>query len=245
MACYRRCHERHLLHIFPLFNSAPKSKDKAINKYGDSLAESMNELQEGKTTLSKVGNQYGLSRERIRQLYQIFFDEKYTAAVEKRSAVRTETKNELDRTNQIFENRLNRAKKHCNSYIGIVSENIFNEKCKSLGYVVEMQRGGNVYDAKVNGIPVDIKCCTSAHRTGRRGDRQLYYHFNTTKKQHDAVKFFPFYLLDENAWYIIPVSEVNKISFHLPKYDIEYNGNHRYQDVQKYREAWHLLKNKE
>jgi hypothetical protein len=241
MLCYRRCHERHLLHIFPLFKSANITKKKAVEKFGKFFVVDLEILRSGETTLRAVGEKYGVSRERIRQLYNIFFEEKYTMTVEERAKRLKLTAMKEDAEKQKFENRMNRAKKHCTTYTGIIAENLFREKCKSLGYDVEMQRGHFVFDAKVNGIAIDIKCGSNARRTSPES-KQRYYNFNTTDKQREAVKYFPFYLIDEDSWYILPASVISKTAFHIPKYDITHGKFHKYRDIQQYREAWHLLK---
>lgn len=241
--CYSLCRERKMLHIFPTFNSESRTVNNALIKYGQGFMSDLEFLKSGGTTLAAVGLKYGLSRERIRQLYPIFFGEKYGWVVRERHGM-LEIKKEKDYNEKMkFENRLNRAKKNCSIYTGIVAENLFKNKCEFLGYTVKMMNGHHLYDAEVNGIPVDIKSRTESAIYVKCKSNQKYYHFNTTDKQRKAVRFFPFLLFDENSWYIFPVDVVGKSkTFFVPKYDIEYCGYHKYRDIQKYREAWHLLK---
>ncbi len=242
-SCYSLCRKKRVLHIFPTVNSENKTIIKAIDKYGDGFRDDMDLLRSGGTTLAKVGNKYGLTRERIRQVYPKFFGEKYTEVTHCRKVANKVKKEKLYEEKMRFDNRLNRAKKNCPTYTGIVAENLFRNKCESLGYKVKMMNGNHLYDAEVNGIPVDIKSNTESAIFVKCKSRQKYYHFNTTDKQKGAVKFFPVFLFDENSWYILPVGLLNKIkTYYIPKYDIEYAGSHKYRDIQKYREAWHLLK---
>lgn len=241
--CYQACRKKKLLHIFPTTNQDLDGKTNAINKYGSGLIRDMNILRSGNTTLINIGNKYGISRERIRQLYPMFFGENYTPTVKRRIETRKTLEQIKDKEKHLFENRLSRAQKHCNSYTAIIAENLFLQKCKILGYDITMERGNFLYDATVNGIPVDVKSCSAASNYQRyHTGHQLYYHFNSRKKQRESVKFFPFYLFDCDIWYIIPAKNLNSQTYFLPKYDTNYNGMHKYREVQKYREAWHLLK---
>ena len=239
--CYSLCRVKGLLDIFPTTDSGSTSRLRAIKKYGQSLLEDMEYLQSGRTTLATIGSRYSLTRERVRQLYSIFFGEKYTEAVRKKTSLRKERVQRDDYERNLFPNRHSRAKKSGPRYTGMIAEKLFLEKSESIGYVVEMARGGAVYDATVNGIPVDIKCGSAAVLCWKRG-KQLYYHFGTRKKQREIVKYFPFYLIDQDLWYIIPSKELKGEAYFVPKYDIDYKGHHKYRDIQKYREAWHLLK---
>uniref|UniRef100_A0A6H1Z5S5 Putative sigma-70 region domain containing protein n=1 Tax=viral metagenome TaxID=1070528 RepID=A0A6H1Z5S5_9ZZZZ len=202
----------------------------------------MESLRAGETTLAKVGDSHGLTRERIRQIYKLYWGEKYTVTVTTRAERREKEKEEEKREYGLFENRVNRAKKNCSTYTGIVAENLFKDKCESLGYDVKMMNGHYLYDAEVNGIPVDVKSRTESAIYVKCKSNQKYYHFRTTDKQRAAVKFYPFLLFDEGSWYIIPVEILGKgRTFFVPKYDITYSGKNRYKELQKYREAWHLL----
>ncbi len=240
--CYSLCRKKKVLHIFPLINSENKTITRLMDKYGQGFDDDMEVLRSGQTTLAKIGNKYGLSRERIRQIYPKFFKEEYTEVAHGKHVATLARKEKEYEEHMVFDNRLKRAKKNCTTYIGIIAENLFKNKCESLGYAVKMMNGHHINDAEVNGIPVDIKSRTESAIYGKCKSHQKYYHFNTTDKQRKAVKFFPFFLFDENSWYIFPVEEIKSNTFFVPKYDIEYNGYHKYRDIQKYREAWHLLK---
>jgi hypothetical protein len=237
--CYKACRKKNLLHIFPLTNE--NSRARAIERFGCDFLPDMETLREGKATLTAIGGKYGVSRERIRQLFEIVFSEKYTTTVTVKKDIASKKRKAADTEKHIFENRLNRAKKSGNSYTGLLAEELFRKKCIDLGFSIEMCRGGFAYDAIVNGIPVDIKSRTEAALYCKKGAKQKYYHFSTNKIQRGKVRFFPFYLIDEDLWYIIPSGIVKCEAFYIPKYDITYAGSHKYQDLQKYREAWNLL----
>jgi len=261
--CYSACRIKGLLHIFPSLHSNENSKASAIQKYGMSLQDNMDILSNGRSTLDIVGKKYGITRERVRQLYYIFFGEKYSSVVSKkiesnkaireenagkhsvevqeRKKIRLRLREEKIEEFQDFDNRLNRIKKNCTTYIGIIAEHLFREKCKSFGYEVEMQKGGHVFDAKVNGIAVDVKSRTTAVIYSN-SNKQPYYYFHSKEKQRNKIKFLALYLQDEDSWYILPSSIVKGRRVSIPKYDVPGHGCHRYRDLQQYREAWHLLK---
>jgi len=242
-SCYSLCRKKKLLQIFPTLNSENKTIKKTLKKYGDGFLCDMESLRSCETTLAAKGNKYGLSRERMRQLYLIFFGEKYSGVAHAKVIANGIKRDKETIEKDKFENRIKRAKKNCSIYTGIVAENLFKSKCESLGYNVKMISGKNIYDADVNGYPVDVKSRTESAIYAKCKTRQKYYHFNVSKKQRNLVKFFPFFLFDENSWYIFPVGALGKCNtFFVPKYDLEYGQYHKYRDIQKYREAWHLLK---
>lgn len=239
--CYSLCRKRRLLHIFPMREGSCDTRERTIKRYGPPFLADMESLQAGNDTLTAVGKRYGLSRERIRQLYKIFYGMEYTAIVLKKLEVLADQRKKADIEKNIFENRFKRASKNHNTYVAIMAEKIFLEKCKNLGYSIEMMRGHFLWDATVNGIPVDIKTCSvAANYTGK--GKQIYYRLGTNNKQKAAVKYFPLYLVDEDSWYIIPAHKVTSDNYFIPKYDSDLPTSYKYKDVQQYREAWHLLK---
>lgn len=241
--CYTFCHKRNLLHIFPSTTHRDKRIMAALEKYGYGFMDDMKVLERGESTLQNVASKYGISRERVRQIFEIFFDKKYTETVNARQSYHEEVKAKKRIDNNKFENRFVRAKKNCNTYVGIVAEHIFYEKCKSLGYYVCMKTGN--YDADVNEFKVDVKSATHAVSMAKAG-KQKYYRLSSRNKQYDIVDYYAFYIYENGAWYILPKTLLAKADkkyygFYVPKYDITYRGFHKYRDLQQYREAWHLL----
>lgn len=241
--CYTLCNKKNLLHIFPSFSNNSQKAMKAVSKYGYGLKEDMELLNSGETTLAEIGKKHGLSRERIKQMFPFFYDKPYTDVVLERKGANRAKAGEEKKKRKTMESRMERAKKNCPSYTGIVAENIFYQKCIALGYDVEMTSG--TVDSTVNGHRVDVKSATLAKKMAGAVN-QAYYHCHSRTKQYEQTNFYACYLYDIGIWYIIPKSFIRKQAdgsgtIYIPKYDVEYNGYHRYKDFLPYREAWHLL----
>ena len=235
--CYSRCHERHVLHIFPLLDKREEKIQRATRKYGKDFANDVINIQ---GSLVGVGNKYGITREMVRQYYFSFTGNKYTDVVVDRAGNRQRKNEEDRRERRKFENRFKAHKKNGSAFIGIVAENIFQQKCKSVGHDVLMMGPREIFDAKVNGLNVDVKCATFSKRSCQKSSA-LYYRFQTNKKQRDAVDYFAFYLLDVDTWYIIPKTAVSGLMFHLPKFLTAHGKGAKFSNCIPYKEAWHLL----
>jgi len=239
------CNKKHLLHIFPSFNDIDRKKMSAINKYGYGFKEDMELLVEGKTTLAAVGERHGLTRQRVWQIFPVFSGgQKYGNIVDVKKTIAAKNNEEKKRVRKTVASRLDRYKRGSSVYTGLIAENIFANKCKALGYGVEVT--GGVVDFTVNGLRVDVKSCVQSRKSAR-SINQRFYTFPSREKQYQEADFYAVLLFDIDTWYIIPKSELTApkegkgACFNIPKYDVEYNGYHRYGDLLKYREAWHLL----
>jgi len=69
--CYATCKRAGLLHLFPLKEQKERMVERAIRKHGIAFVQDL----QSKRTLQSIGVQYGLSRERIRQIRQILLSE--------------------------------------------------------------------------------------------------------------------------------------------------------------------------
>jgi len=241
--CYRFCHKRNLLHIFPSFNNNDKKIARAVKKYGESVKDDMKLLEAGETTLAAVGEKNGISREMVRNLFPVFFGKPYSDVKPIKREVNAKKKCAKLRERKTIESKFKRYKKNSRTYTGLVAENLFNQKCLALGYDVDMH--GGVIDATVNGLLVEVKSATSSFKT--RGSKiQRYYHFPTRAEQIAKADYYACLMFDVDTWYIVPRSllKIHKggdSSIQIPKHDVEYGSHHKYKDMQQYREAWHLL----
>jgi len=201
-------------------------------KYGDKIFQDMILLKAGESTLDTVGKNHGLTRERIRQIYEMLFDEKYTNAFALKSKRLHEQKEQSEIEYHKFESRISRSNGRGQTSVGLTAEAAFYEKCKEKGINVTMNRGKSHIDAIVNGYNVDVKCCNVAAFTCK-SLLTPYYRFSATKYQAQHVDFFAFCINEYQTWFIIPNIPKNTKSF--TKYISSKKINNEWL------EAWHLL----
>ncbi len=238
-SCYKTCREKDMLFMFSLQDIKERTCKFVTNKYGKDFLNDMNSLKDVNITLEMIGDKYNVSRELIRQLYPKIYGIPYTEIVkdnkEERSIkILTERKAKLH-----IESKIKRYKKDGNCYKGIVGEYIFYKKCLELKFNISPRCfGKHIYDADVNGFKVEIKSVTKTAPKPHK-QNQEYYHLSPKKKQIEVCDFFAIYISCENFWYILPKHIVKSEGLFIPKY--EQYGNGKYQELQQYREAWHLL----
>jgi hypothetical protein len=243
-SCYQTSKSNGIMELFPLINCKEKTINGIMEKYGSKFLEDIESLRGGCLTLKKIGDIYGITRERIRQIYVRIYDEPYTVIVEKKKEYNKKAEEEYRLFRLHIERKLKRCKQSGNIFKATISEYTFYKKCLSLGYDVSMRTfGHHVYDSDVNGYKIEIK--TSTHpKIYYKNSKQEYYHANIRKEQTDIIDFLAFYISDDDFWYIVPRSVLSgSEGFFAPKYGEI--GRGRYQEIQKYREAWHLLENKD
>jgi hypothetical protein len=125
---------------------------------------------------------------------------------------------------------------------GDLGEVAFVHKAMSLGYVVAKPYGQmHRYDFMVEGgnklwrVQVKTSTCMRDHLYQLCVQRIIHRRFVAYKKSE--VDFIVAYLMLEQTWYILPVSEVvGRRSILLPP-----RSYPRKNSFAKYREAWHLL----
>ncbi len=88
--CYTVCRNVsirgiNLLQFFPIYNGKETTSKNMIAKYSEEfLADLQNFAANDKLTLRAVGDKYGLTRERIRQIYNRIMPQTYTEIVSRR-----------------------------------------------------------------------------------------------------------------------------------------------------------------
>ena len=243
-SCYKTATKEDMLFMFPIQGTAEKTKDGLVKKYGPQILVDIESLKHSLVTLREIGDRFGLTRERIRQIYKRIYDIEYTEVVNKRKGIRTEAHSSERLLRSQIENKLKRIKTDSACFKGVMAEFLFYKKCDLLGYDVALRGfGKHIYDADVNGLKVEIKSCHS-HKKMHPKSNQTYYHINPKQKQLNIVDFLAIFIAPENFWYILPKREFTKAdSIYIP-FDEKF-GNGRYQYLQQYRNAWELLKSNE
>jgi hypothetical protein len=193
------------------------------------------------STLQKVGDKHGLSRERIRQIFELFYGFKYTVVSKKNAAMRKAIKGDAILKKRHPREKVIRYKADSNIGKGAATEKIVYDICESLNYEIKPYDGAEI-DIIINGLLVDVKSAHKASVTSP-GQKTPSYHFQIRPSQLKA-DFIVCHIVPRNRFFIIPVVFCPK-SRHLYISDSP-ERTHKLQGKKKskyyeYLEAWHLL----
>jgi len=238
---YLRLHDE--LSLFPVVNTRLNHAYKL--KY-PTLAEDFEKMKTDKSiTLQQLGDKYGITRERIRQIWERYFGYHYTVIVKKHQQ---ENKEQRFREIQL---RKDPNYKVVNYKDGLKKKGAFAEKkvldiCNSLNYIVKPYVDDQSIDLIINDCLVDVKSAYKAYRSNG-SSKTKNYHFHILKSQRKA-EFVICYAEPLNKFFIIPSSAFPKSDYiFIPEKPImEWISSHgakqkRYARYWEYLEAWHLL----
>lgn len=235
--CYVACKEQKLLHLFPTFSIRQDYKKYILDRKGKEFVDDLYVLKAGNTTLDKVGKKYGVTRERIRQIYNKYFDELYAIAVAKRGVYKSILAEKEAAKKRKPAYKYAHAK-GSNSNVAFLGEYKFYSKCLSLGYSIESHPLNKPYDFIVNNHKVDVKTC---RHTIPKKQKTSYYNANLTKKQLDETDFIAMYITPMESFFIIPRTAYGKsVSLYIPKEVSNYHNSGT--GYREYKDKWELLK---
>lgn len=242
--CYQWARRNNQLNLFPKEKLSPKHR--YLFRY-PGLDVSLKRLSyDTSTTLESVAKQYGVSRERIRQIYQELFDTPYTNCL----AEKTKIRKEIFRTKK----RAKREQYRQNIYLRLITYNngqakrgtliewIVYQRCLDLGYDVKVG-DTNTIDLLVNGLRVEVKSRNNA-AIGSKTSKILYYKFNIRDKQSELADYFVLYVAPKNEFYIVPNDKKGICKsrlINIPEHET-YTATSKHE-MPKYLEAWYLLSN--
>jgi len=250
-ACYEWLRKYNRIADFPPIVKLPP-KNKWIKKYGEGLVLDLQGLIDGNNqTLSSIGTKYGITRERIRQMFELLHGFKYTVAVransEKKKRIRVERR--LAKRDPRY--KVENFREGSNIYHGAESEKKVFDICAALGYEIKPYPTKTI-DIVINGYKVDIKsahCTTMTHPSGKTP----LYHFHLLESQRIA-DFVICHASPINKFFVIPINEYPKCNhLYIPHTKtMEWKAGRyglckqkRESKYYNYLEAWHLLKPKE
>jgi hypothetical protein len=201
-------------------------------------------------SLQDIAYKYGISRERVRQLFELLYGFKYTVIKKQRIANNIETKI-MERTKKRDpRNKVVRFKENSQHFKGAVSEQKVFDICAALNYEIRPFDGASV-DLIINGFNVEIK---SSHKTMKTNQESAngQYHFHRLKSQ-EIADFIICHCVPNNRFFVIPkLSFPNCGDLYLPeeKSSTWTTGKNRNKTTHtskyyQYLEAWHLLKKPE
>lgn len=243
-ACYIWLREKHCMDLYPKekFPSKHRYQDKypGIELYLKQLK------SDTSTTLQSLADRYGVSRERIRQVYKELLGVPYTDCLSSKAKTRkviARAKKKIKRE-QFRQDIYLRFLTYSNGQakMGTFIEWLVYQRCLDLGYNVSVG-DTRIVDLTVNGLRVEVK---SRHRepitTGT--SKILYYLFNIRAKQNALADYFVLYVAPKNEFYVIPNDRKGVMKsrlIHIPEHET-YTPSSKH-DIPKYLEAWHLLAN--
>jgi len=236
----------HIVPFTPRFIDRPNKKLQLgiLKRYG---IEFFNDLDRATQNpffnLTDIGDKYGLTRERIRQIYKVIYGGPFNPVKKDKRA-----------TLEIGDPCINDPRRKVAEYkkglqrIGAKSELLVFKKCKKLGFDVR-PRCEQITDLWVNGHIIDVKSCTLQSQP----HLSKYYHFSIRPKQFELCDFFICHIVPENSFYIIPKEKIHRrkaflngksVSIYI-RDEMVKSGKNLYSKNDNYKpfkEAWNLLK---
>lgn len=177
------------------------NSDRILKKHGDSLLGELLELKSNPfKTLESVGVKFGLTRERIRQLYNsLHYPETYSGRVTVKNLVANDIRGTC-----ILHPKQKAAEMTGNIGMGAKYESLFWSKCEKLNYDVSVYHNQKI-DMRVNGFAVDVK---SSEKTYNPNNSEEYHHYSVSEYQMLNTNFISCYHHTRGGFIIIPTPEL-------------------------------------
>jgi AraC-like DNA-binding protein len=211
-----------------------------VQKYGAEFAEDLEALKTRQFwTLTEMGKKYGITRERVRQIFKRTYGESFRTYQKKKTK---DLRAELRTTGCKFHpiNKLQLSKGlESNISKGLAGEVLVAKKAQEFGYEVNGYTS-TVVDMQINGYAVEIKTCFCQSKTVK-GAKVRYYRAAISKKQLGILDYLIVVVPMMSAFYIIPREHLGAgPNIYIPtKKSTASNAQNRYH---QFRDAWHLLK---
>ncbi len=251
LQCYQFVYHHGLLGEYPNLRTITRSK--TVLKYGEEIIGDLKDLvDDHHLTLIEVGNKYGISRERIRQIFELLYGFKYSVVVSKKieTKKRIAYKERIEKRNPTY--KVENYKKNSYTHRGAESEKRVYDICASLNYEIKPFEESGAIDLIINGYKVEIK---SAHKTclTSPGAKTPLFHFARRECQEIAdfiichavppnrFFIFPNYIFPKGGHLYLP-SVKTREWFSGKSHNVKVSRTSKYYD---YEEAWHLLMPKE
>ena len=242
--CYTRLRNNGTLHNMPTIPIITRRRDSLTKKYGEDILGDFSGLFKHDYTLQDIGEKYGFTRERARQIFESIFGFKYTAIVNVRKAKHEEVKRERlsrrDPRAKFKRYKPGLAKKGAKSEVAV-----FNI-CAKMGYEIRPYVEGNTIDLIINGYKVEIKSAYTTVKTSK-GSITGLYRFRRLPTQRIA-DYVVCHAVPINKFFVIPSSVISGDHFYIPEKKVMTWRNSKQVRISHwydYEEAWHLLRPQE
>lgn len=250
--CYRNLRAKSVIDTNPSFCKPGQQRERVVSnllsKYGlpilDDLEALKNQTQD--QSLLGVGLKYGLTRERVRQLFKIYHGFPFTRIITNRKVrnlVMAKESNAIGCKNDPRQKDAYYKAGDSSVRRSVRTELAVFKKCEQLGYVVHANRAKTV-DLTINGYLCDVKSCFTARSYGLpETAHRRYYRFALSKKQLSTCDYIIACIADISETYILPRSVfANKgRSIYIPANESRYNRSRNMNNLGEYKDAWHLL----
>lgn len=233
--------------VFPL-----KKKDKWKERYNDAFLSDMKDLVDNyQTTLESVAQKHGVTRERIRQVFELLYGFKYRVALSVKSDTRYRLKREARLQKMNPQSKVKRYPKGSLLHKGAETEKKVFDICASLGYEIKPYETNSI-DLVINGYKVEVKSAYKTCFTHPSG-KTPQYHFRLRDSQL-GTDFVVCHAVPQNNFFVIPISEFPRGGeLYIPQNNkSQWMTGRKHSVLMKraskyyaYLEAWHLLKKPE
>lgn len=170
-----------------------------IQLYGHLFLDDLERCRENPFwNLVDVARKYGISRERVRQLYKRVYKEPYRPT----QKGLTQNKNEDISCSNDPRNKVYYYTNGSTAGKGAHAELNFLQRCLENNLNVEIPCDSSV-DLIVNGYLVDVKY-REEPKVSSQGCKTRYFNYRITKEQIDRAEFFACYHPIEDSFFIIP-----------------------------------------
>lgn len=210
--------------------SEKRMKERITQKYGEKFLFLLKKRQEcGFVTLRTIADMYGISRERVRQIEKIIYN----------NAPWSIHKNDIETCQYNPLRKLAEYKTGSNAHFGAIAEANFYNKCNELGYKIEYCNNKKI-DIIVNNKKIDVKNCAKPIFTSN-GSKTPTYRYTFSIIQYNECDFLACYHNTVEDFFIIPMTYIysvikkpNKInSIYIPQEKTNYfSSKNRYWEFQ-------------
>lgn len=242
LKCYNSLRLSRCLEFFPKDRSrltTHKHSPEVIEAYKGLMTDS-------NATLKMLGERFGYTRERARQVFESIFGYKFTTIVKKRSNERKERLAHIRLLKRDPRYKIEHSSNpDCLIHRGALAEKKVLEICEVYGYEVKAYTPDTSIDMVINGYKVDVKAAYCSG-TLSPAQRTNYYHFQRRDSQRIA-DFIICYAAPINKFFVIPNAIYPKYNhLYIPEKAImEWNTGMAHQVRRskwyQYLEAWNLL----
>jgi hypothetical protein len=248
--CYQKFRKEHIFKFKSgLFKTTPETRQVSLLnnlsiKYGFELIAKLCDLTHKQyASLTDISEEYGVSRERVRQWYSIIFKHGYGDKLREKSEQRRN-----DAVPCRHDPRIKLAE-ISDGLIrkGAIGEYKFMNECVKRGYDVRPSCNRTI-DQVVNGFMVEIKSSYVAKKLYGVNKGSAHYHnFNFTNKQYELADFFAFYHGTSDSFFIVPKTSIPLFFKENQKTKTVYISSHILNHhvaknrLWEYKDAWHLL----
>jgi hypothetical protein len=221
-----------------------EKKQKLIRKYGERLFADFDHLVKNPyPSLQTLADRYGLSRERIRQIYKMCYGVDWKSSVAARRSVEADIGCRYDPRQKLMEHEANIRRNSAKSMLRTHGEIALFDKCKELELSIEVTPG-NQHLYHINSHPVLFHTSARSKPTNVYCANSMPYHRINTVSHGVSAEYLIVCLFPRKLFYIFPEEYwVNRPVLYIPHRESKYQGhvNDLNRRLVEYQERWDFL----